>query len=123
MLREMMKSKLHKCVVTEANLDYEGSIGIDSNFLKMANMLPGEKVTVINLNNGARFETYIIEKPAGSKAIEINGGGARLCMKGDRLIVISYALYSEDELKNYNPIVLIMDEDNEVKECRNCRNG
>ncbi len=123
MYREMMKSKLHKCVVTEANIDYEGSVGIDKDFLQKANMLPGEKVTVINLNNGNRFETYIIEKPAGSKAIEINGGGARLCLKGDRLIVISYAFYEEKELNDYSPIVLIMDENNGVKECRNCPNG
>ena len=96
---------------------------IDADFLRKANMLPGEKVTIINLNNGNRFETYIIEKPAGSKSIEINGGGARLCLKGDRLIIISYGIYDEEELKDYKPIVLIMDEDNGIKECRNCQTG
>lgn len=114
MLRMMMNSKLHRATVTEADLNYIGSITIDSDLLDAAGMLPNEKVQVVNNNNGERFETYIIAGERGSGVICVNGAGARLVQKGDIVIILSYVYMSIEESQIHEPTVLIMDEYNKV---------
>jgi len=114
MFRTMMKSKLHRATVTEANLNYIGSITIDEDLIDLANMYPNEKVQVVNNNNGARLETYIIPGPRGSGMICLNGAAARLVQPGDQIIIISYALMSDEEAKNFKPVVVILGELNKV---------
>lgn len=116
MFRMMMNSKLHRATVTEADLNYVGSITIDSDVLDAAGMLPNEKVHVVNNNNGARFETYIIAGERGSGVICVNGAAARLVQRGDIVIIISYAYVMNEEALTHEPTVLIMDEQNGVKE-------
>jgi aspartate 1-decarboxylase len=116
MFRMMMNSKLHRATVTEANLDYVGSITIDSELLDAAGMLPNEKVHVVNNNNGARFETYIIAGEPGSGVICVNGAAARLVQKGDIVIILSYAYVSNEEAKQHTPTVLLMDKANKIEE-------
>lgn len=116
MYRTMMKAKLHRARVTEANLNYVGSITIDEELLEAVDMLPNEKVQVVNNNNGARFETYIIPGERGSGVICVNGAAARLVQEGDVIIIISYALVSEEELKNFSPKVAILNEKNKIVE-------
>jgi|SRR5690606_7920834 len=119
MYRTMMKAKLHRARVTEANLNYVGSITIDEELLEAVDMLPNEKVQVVNNNNGARFETYIIPGERGSGVICVNGAAARLVQEGDVIIIISYALVSEEELKNFSPKVAILNEKNKIVEMIN----
>ena len=107
-----MKSKLHRCVATDANLHYEGSISIDSNLMEMADLQEFEKVGVVNINNGARFETYVIKAPAKSGEICINGAAARLVQKGDMLIIFSYCMITEEELASHKPKLVLMGPDN-----------
>ncbi len=95
MFREMHKSKIHRAVVTEANLNYVGSITIDQDILDASNILENEKVQVVNINNGARLETYVITGPKGSGMVCLNGAAARLVQPGDRVIIISYAMMEE----------------------------
>ncbi|MCD8167455.1 MAG: aspartate 1-decarboxylase [Bacteroides sp.] len=109
MMVEMLKSKLHCVRVTEANLNYMGSITIDEDLLDAANMLPGEKVSIVNNNNGERFETYIIKGERGSGAICLNGAAARKVQPGDIIIIMSYALMNFEEAKKYTSIVLFPD--------------
>ncbi|MEL7568872.1 MAG: aspartate 1-decarboxylase [Dehalobacterium sp.] len=109
MFRTMMKSKIHRASVTEANLNYIGSITIDSELLEAADIWPNEKVTIVNNNNGARLETYVIPGEPGSGQICLNGAAARLVQPGDVVIIISYALMEEGEAKGYRPKVLFMD--------------
>ena len=116
MFRMMMNSKLHRATVTEANLNYVGSITIDSDLLDAAGMLPNEKVHVVNNNNGARFETYIIAGEPGSGVICVNGAAARLVQQGDVVIILSYAYVSDEEAKDHKPTVLLMDKDNKIEE-------
>lgn len=116
MYRTMMKAKLHRARVTEANLNYVGSITIDEELLEAVDMLPNEKVQIVNNNNGARFETYIIPGKRGSGVICVNGAAARLVQEGDVIIIISYALVSEDELKTFSPKIAIMNEENKIVE-------
>ncbi|PIC56814.1 aspartate 1-decarboxylase [Sporosarcina sp. P12(2017)] len=116
MFRMMMNGKLHRATVTEANLNYVGSITIDGALLEAAGMLPNEKVQIVNNNNGARFETYIIEGDPGSGVICVNGAAARLVQPGDIVIILSYAYVSDEEARTHQPTVLIMDEQNGVKE-------
>ena len=116
MFRMMMNSKLHRATVTEANLNYVGSITIDSDLLDAAGMLPNEKVHVVNNNNGARFETYIIAGEPGSGVICVNGAAARLVQAGDVVIILSYAYVSNEEAKDHKPTVLLMDKDNRIEE-------
>lgn len=116
MFRMMMNGKLHRATVTEANLNYVGSITIDGALLEAAGMLPNEKVQIVNNNNGARFETYIIEGEHGSGVICVNGAAARLVQPGDIVIILSYAYVSDEEARTHQPNVLIMDENNRVKE-------
>lgn len=112
MFRTLMKSKLHQATVTEANLKYVGSITIDEELMEMADILPNEKVQVVNNNNGARLETYVIPGPRGERTICLNGAAACLVQVGDEVIIISYGVYSNEEAKNHEPIVILMDKDN-----------
>ncbi|MBH5318583.1 aspartate 1-decarboxylase [Paenibacillus sp. GSMTC-2017] len=114
MFREIHKSKIHRAVVTEANLNYVGSITIAEDILEASNILENEKVQVVNINNGARLETYAITGPRGSGVICLNGAAARLVQPGDRVIIISYAMMDENEAKGYKPNVVIMDENNRI---------
>ncbi|WOV89080.1 aspartate 1-decarboxylase [Sporosarcina oncorhynchi] len=116
MFRMMMNSKLHRATVTEANLNYVGSITIDSDVLDAAGLLPNEKVHIVNNNNGARFETYIIAGERGSGVICVNGAAARLVQKGDIVIIISYAYVTNEEAATHQPTVLLMDEKNGIKD-------
>ncbi|AMQ06854.1 aspartate 1-decarboxylase [Sporosarcina psychrophila] len=116
MFRMMMNSKLHRATVTEANLNYVGSITIDADLLDAAGMLPNEKVHVVNNNNGSRFETYIIAGERGSGVICVNGAAARLVQRGDIVIILSYVYVTDEEARTHEPTVLIMDEKNRVKE-------
>ncbi|NDC59302.1 MAG: aspartate 1-decarboxylase [Alphaproteobacteria bacterium] len=115
MLLTMMKAKLHRAVVTQADLHYEGSISIDRDLLDRAGILPHEQVDVLNIDNGARFTTYAIEAPRGSRTFGVNGAAARLVQKGDRIIVVAYCVLPAEEARNYNPTVVLLDEDNLVK--------
>ena len=106
MLIEVLKSKLHCVQVTEANLNYMGSITIDEDLMDAANLIAGEKVQIVNNNNGERFETYIIKGERGSGCICPNGAAARKCVVGDTVIIIAYALMDFEEAKSYNPVVV-----------------
>ena len=114
MFRMMLNSKIHRATVTEADLNYVGSITIDSDLLDAAGMLPNEKVHVVNNNNGARFETYIIAGERGSGVLCVNGAAARLVQKGDIVIVLSYAYVMDEAAKDHKPTVLIMDGENPI---------
>lgn len=116
MFRTMMKSKIHRARVTEANLDYVGSITIDQAILEQVNILPHEKVQIVNNNNGARLETYVIPGERGSGIVCLNGAAARLVQPNDIVIIVSYALVPETELTSYRPIVALMNEKNEITE-------
>lgn len=108
----MMKSKLHRATVTEANLNYVGSITIDENLMDEANIWENEKVQIVNNNNGARFETYVIKGERGSGVICLNGAAARQVQPGDQVIIISYATMSEEEARNHKPVITILNENN-----------
>lgn len=110
------KSKIHRATVTEANLNYVGSVTIDKDLLEAANMLPGEKVAIVNNNNGARIETYIIEGERGTGIIGINGAAARLFHSGDIVIIIAYAMMTEDEGKVFKPDVVFVNGKNQIVE-------
>ncbi|WP_372011012.1 aspartate 1-decarboxylase [Paenibacillus chitinolyticus] len=114
MFRTMMKAKIHRATVTEANLNYIGSITIDEDLLDQVDMLPNEKVQIVNNNNGARLETYIIPGPRGTGVICLNGAAARLVQTGDTVIIISYAIMTEEEARRHKPTVAIMGENNKV---------
>lgn len=116
MFRMMMNSKLHRATVTEANLNYVGSITIDSQLLEAANLLPNEKVHVVNNNNGARFETYIIAGERGSGVICVNGAAARLVHEGDIVIIMSYAYVTNEEATAHKPTVVVLNEDNKIEQ-------
>ena len=115
MLVTLMKAKLHRATVTQADLDYEGSIAIDRDLLDASGILPHEQVDVLNITTGARFTTYAIEAPRGSKVIGVNGAAARLVQKGDKVIVITYGLLPAEEARNYAPTVVLLDDGNEIK--------
>jgi len=112
MMRNMMKSKIHRATVTEANLNYVGSITIDEALMEAADLWENEKVQVVNINNGARLETYVIPGPRGSGVICLNGAAARHAQPGDKVIIISYALMTEEEARAYRPRIVLMDEEN-----------
>jgi aspartate 1-decarboxylase len=113
MMRIMLKSKLHRLTVTQTNINYEGSITIDKKLLEASDILPGERVQVVNLNNSERFETYAI---AGSSGVVcLNGAAARLAEPGDRIIVIAYANIDEKEIKGHKPRIVLVDERNKIK--------
>ncbi len=110
---EVLKSKLHRATVTDSNLNYEGSITIDTELLKKANMHIWEKVDVLNVNNGARFSTYII--PGKSGQICLNGAAARMACKGDKIIIVTYTHIDEKDAENWNPKIILLDEKNKEK--------
>lgn len=112
MLLTMMKAKIHRATVTQCDMHYEGSISIDAALLETSGILPNEQVDVLDITNGARFTTYAIEAPAGSGMIGINGAAARLCQKGDLVIIIAYAQMDEAAARAHKPRVLLMDEQN-----------
>lgn len=114
MMRLMHKSKIHRATVTDANLDYVGSITIDQKLIDEADILPNEKVQVINNNNGERLETYVIPGEEGSGTICLNGGAARKAQPGDTIIIISYGLMDETEAKDLEPKVVLVNEDNQI---------
>ncbi len=114
----MLKAKLHRLHVTEADLYYEGSITVDKELLDTAGILPYEKVQVVNVNNGERLETYTIPGEAGERTVCLNGPAARLAAPGDQVIVISYADLTPSEAQEHHPRVVLVDEDNDVKETR-----
>ena len=118
MLLTMFKAKLHRATVTQADLNYVGSVTIDSELLEKSGILPGEKVQIVNINNGERFETYTIEGEAGSGVICLNGAAARLVQVGDKVIIIAYAQMDENEAKTFKPSVLVLDDDNKIKHIR-----
>ena len=115
MLVTMMKAKLHRATVTQADLDYEGSIAIDRELLDVSGILPHEQVDVLNVTTGARFTTYAIEAPRGSKVIGVNGAAARLVQKGDKVIVVTYCQMPAEEARNYAPTVVLLDDANAPK--------
>ena len=111
---EVLKSKLHCATVTEANLNYMGSITIDEDLMDAANLIAGAKVQIVNNNNGERFETYIIKGKRGSGCVCLNGAAARKVQVGDVVIIIAYALMDFEEAKNYSPIVVFPKEGNKL---------
>ncbi len=110
----MLRSKIHRATITQAELDYEGSITIDQKLIEAAGMLPYEQVMISNLNNGERFETYIIPGKKGSGTVCLNGPTARKGMVGDKVIIFCYELYNEEELKKHKPIVIKVNEKNKM---------
>ncbi|MFD0680881.1 MULTISPECIES: aspartate 1-decarboxylase [unclassified Paenibacillus] len=114
MFRTMLKSKIHRATVTEANLNYVGSITIDEELIELLDMLPNEKVQIVNNNNGARFETYIIPGPRGSGVICLNGAAARMVHVGDTVIILSYAMMTDEDARKHQPQIAIMGENNRI---------
>ena len=112
MFRAMLKSKIHRATVTEANVDYMGSITIDEKLMELADLLPGEKVLVADLNNGARFETYVVKGRKGSGVICINGAAAKLAGPGDLVIIMSFSLVDDKEAAKFIPKIVFVDEKN-----------
>lgn len=112
MMRVLMKSKIHGATVTEANLRYTGSITIDRDLLDASDMKPFERVQIVNLHNGTRVETYVLEGPSGSGTICMNGAAARWAEVGDRVIIISYALMTDAEIRRHRPRVVFVDDRN-----------
>ena len=108
----LLKGKIHRATVTQCDLDYEGSISVDSALMERAGILPHEQVDVLNINNGARFTTYALPAPAGSGIIGVNGAAARLAQKGDLVIIVAYARMEEAEAKSFQPRVLLVDAKN-----------
>jgi aspartate 1-decarboxylase len=114
MQRKMLKSKIHRATVTDCDLHYAGSITIDPELMAAADLLPNELVHVLDIDNGERLETYVIEGTPGSGEVQMNGAAARLVHRGDRVIVIAYGLYSEEELEDLEPRVVHVDTDNRI---------
>lgn len=114
MILTMMKGKIHRATVTQADLHYEGSISIDRDLLDMAGILPNEQVDILNITNGERFTTYAITAPRGSKTFGLNGAAARRVQLGDKIIIITYAQMDAEVAKTYDPKVVLLDADNEV---------
>ncbi len=115
----MLKSKIHRATVTEANLNYVGSITIDKNLMDKSNILEYEKVQIVDIDNGSRFGTYVIAGEKDSGVICLNGAAARMVQKWDKVIIMSYCDLSVDEAKNFNPTVLFVKEDNSINEITN----
>ena len=118
MFLTLFKGKIHRATVTEANLNYMGSITIDGTLMRAAGILPGEKVQIVDNNNGSRLETYVIEGEADSGVICLNGAAARLVQPGDTVIIIAYALMTPEEAASFQPRVVMVDEQNRITECR-----
>ena len=114
MLREFMNSKIHRATVTDANLNYVGSITIDEEFLELAKIREWEKVEILNINNGERFQTYALKGKRGSKCFCLNGAAARKAQIGDKIIIVTYALLHENEIVKHKPTVVQVDEGNVI---------
>jgi len=114
MVIEVLKSKIHRVRVTQAELNYVGSITIDEDLMDAANIIANEKVQIVNNNNGARFETYVIKGERGSGVVCLNGAAARLVQVGDVVIIISYAMMDQKEAKEYEPLLVFPDENNRL---------
>ncbi|MBF0429862.1 MAG: aspartate 1-decarboxylase [Fibrobacteria bacterium] len=112
MLRKFLKSKIHRATVTGTDLHYEGSLSLDPKLYDKAGMTPFEEIMVVNINNGQRFSTYIIPGKEGSGEVCLNGAAARLAEKGDLVIIMTFGLYHEDELKDYKPCLVHVDSKN-----------
>ncbi|MCP3460731.1 aspartate 1-decarboxylase [Bradyrhizobium sp. CCGUVB23] len=110
----LMKGKIHRASVTEADLHYEGSISVDRTLLDAAGFLVNERVEIYNIETGARFATYVIEAPQGSGIIGLNGAAARLAMPGDKIIIVAYASFDEAEAKTFRPRVVLVDRENRI---------
>ncbi|HOQ10188.1 MAG TPA: aspartate 1-decarboxylase [Syntrophomonadaceae bacterium] len=115
MLRYMLKSKIHRAVVTDADLNYVGSITLDPDLMEAADIVPNEKVTVVNNNNGARFETYVIEGKRGSGIVCLNGAAARLVQRGDIVIILTYTILEDEECRDFKPRLVYVNDKNQVE--------
>ena len=115
MQRHMLKSKIHRATITDADLNYEGSLTIDKELLDAVDLHPYERVMVYNINNGERFDTYAIEGQPGSGVIGLNGAAARKGLIGDQIIIVSYAFFSEEGLNNYRPKIVLLNKSNKIK--------
>lgn len=116
MNRIMFKSKIHRARITQADLYYEGSLTVDEELMEAADLLPYEKVAIVNINNGERFETYLIKGERGSRTICLNGAAARKAAVGDQVIIISYTTLSDEEARTYKPTIVLVDDNNNIKE-------
>lgn len=114
MLREMLIGKLHRGAITECRLDYEGSLTVDPALLEAAGILVHQKIQVLDIDNGARFETYIIPGERGSRQLMVNGAAARLCHKGDRVIVCAYGIMDDAEARTVQPKIVLLDAENRI---------
>jgi aspartate 1-decarboxylase len=114
MQRHLMKSKIHRATITSADLHYEGSLTLDADLMDAADLLPYEEIQVVNVNNGSRFSTYVIEGPRGSGVLQLNGAAARLGHPGDLVILISYGVFDEAEVERHKPHVVFVDETNHI---------
>lgn len=114
MMRIMMKSKIHRATVTQADLHYVGSVTLDAELMESADLLEGEQVAIVDITNGARIETYVIPGPRGSGVIGINGAAAHLVHPGDLVIIMSYAMLDDEEARSLKPLVVHVDEQNKV---------
>ena len=114
MLREFLNSKIHRATVTDANLNYVGSITIDEEFLELAKIREWEKVEILNINNGERFQTYALKGEKGSKCFCLNGAAARKAQKGDKIIIVTYAQLSPEEIDKHKPTIVQVGENNEI---------
>ena len=123
MLLNMMKGKIHRATVTDADLEYEGSVTVDRSLLDAAGILPHEAVDVLDITNGARLTTYTLEAPAGSGVVCINGAAAHLVKKGDLVILVAYAHMDPLEAKSFQPAVVLVDEKNRIREVSHYRSG
>lgn len=115
MTRDMLKSKIHRATITQSHLDYEGSLSVDRDLMDAVGLVAFEKIGVYNINNGERFETYVIEGERGSGIIGLNGAASRKGLVGDLVIIVSYAAFTDDELVNYKPQIVVLNQDNSIK--------
>lgn len=120
MFVNMLKAKIHRATVTEADLSYEGSLTVDRTLMEAVGLYPFENVNIYNINNGERFDTYVIEGQAGSGVIGLNGAAARKGLVGDLIIIVSYALYTPEELEVFRPKIVVLDKDNRIKSIGAC---
>ena len=118
MLREFFKAKIHRATITQADLNYEGSLTVDQDLLDAAGIAIHEKVEIYNITNGARFSTYVIPGKRGSGVIGLNGAAARLGSVGDKIIIVCYCQLSEAEIPQHHPVVVLVEEGNRIKEVR-----
>ena len=118
MQRQMLRAKIHRIAVTERDVEYEGSLTLDSDLMQAASLLPFERIDVYDITNGSRFSTYVIEGPPGSGACCVNGAAARLVEKGDKLILAAYAAIDENDVRQHRPQVVVIGERNRVREVK-----